>query len=401
MFAILGVLFAYAVLVAMRLRNLDFSLSILVGALLIALTSGAPVVVLVEAVISTITDFTTINIAVAVILITTLGNSLQETSLMTELIEGLRGVLPPRVLLSVIPAMFGLFVVPGGALMSAPFNEPEANRLGLRPEHKTYVNVWFRHLWYWASPLSPVPILAASLAGFTLMGYLWAQFPLFFVTLAIGFLVSGTFISDGGRGSGGSAGIPEVVRGLAPIGIALFLSAVGVPVSVALVPGVLLVYLMKKMPLEEALKMAYGGVRWDLAVAVVSMLFFSDVVNIAGSVTLLFEAVTGYGVPLLAIMVVVPLLVGMISGTPTMGIGIIIPLFLPLCGVFTVYEAGVIYAGVVAGYLASPMHLCLVLTNDYYKSEMGKVYRYLVPSVVALYLIAMAYYLAMNGPILS
>jgi hypothetical protein len=45
------------------------------------------------------------------------------------------------------------------------------------------------------------------------------------------------------------------------------------------------------------------------------------------------------------------------------------------------------------------MHLCLILTNSYYKSELRRVYRYLVPSALALYLSAMAYYIFMNGGI--
>jgi hypothetical protein len=104
-------------------------------------------------------------------------------------------------------------------------------------------------------------------------------------------------------------------------------------------------------------------------------------------------------VPLIAILVVVPLLVGSISGTPTMGIGIVFPLLLPLLGDYNIYVVSIIYAGLIGGYLASPMHLCLILTNSYYRSELGRVYRYLVPSAALLYVFAVAYYLFMNGAI--
>jgi integral membrane protein (TIGR00529 family) len=399
MLPVLGVLLAFAVIVVLRLRNVDFSLSILTGSLILAVTSEAPVEVLVEAGRLTITDPNTMNLAVAVALITVLGYSLKETSLMTELIEGLRGVLPARVLLATIPAMFGLLTMPGGALMSAPFNEPEADRLGLKPEQKTYINVWFRHLWYWASPLSPVAILAASLAGFTLNGFLGAQLPILAVTVALGFLVGSTFIKDGGRSSHGEKGLPEVARGLAPIVLAVVLSAVGVPIWMALALAVALVFIIRKVPPGKAFNMIHSGVRWDLAAAVVSMLFFRFVVESSGSVEALFESATELGVPLIAILIVVPLLVGSISGTPTMGIGIIFPLLLPLLGDYNVYVVSIIYAGLIGGYLASPMHLCLILTNSYYRSELGRVYRYLVPSAAFLYVFAVSYYLFMNGAI--
>jgi len=396
---VLGVLLAFAVIVVLRLRNVDFSLSILTGSIIIAVTSETPVEVLVEAGRRTVTDPNTLNLAVAVALIAVLGYSLKETSLMTELIEGLRGVLPARVLLATIPAMFGLLTMPGGALMSAPFNEPEANRLGLKPEHKTYVNIWFRHLWYWASPLSPVAILAASLAGLSLNDFLAAQLPILVITLAIGFLVSSAFIKDGGRINRGAKGLPEVARGLAPIVSAVVLSALRVPIWMALALAVALVFIIRRVPPGKALEMVRSGVRWDLAAAVVSMLFFRFVVESSGSVEALFESATGLGVPLMAILIVVPLLVGSISGTPTMGIGIIFPLLVPLLGDYNVYVVSIIYAGLIGGYLASPMHLCLILTNSYYKSDLRRVYRYLVPSAAILYVFAVAYYLFMNGAI--
>jgi integral membrane protein (TIGR00529 family) len=399
MLAVLGVLAAFAVIVTLRLRNIDFSLSILTGSLIIALTSSNPTGVLIEAVQKTLTDYNAINLTVAVALISVLGYSLKETGMMTELIEGLRGILPAQLFLAAIPAMFGLLTMPGGALMSAPFNEPEADRLGLSPEQKTYINVWFRHLWYWASPLSPILILTASLAGFTLTEYLSAQLPLFVVVLVIGFFVGGTFIKDRGVGRGGASGLGRVARGLAPILTAIALTLVGAPVWLALVPSIALVFLLNGVPPDRAFKIARTGVRWDLAAAAVSMFFFRFVVASSSSVVSLFDAATGLGVPLFAILVVIPLLAGSISGTPTMGVGMILPLLLPLLGDYGVYVVGIIYVGLIAGYIASPMHLCLILTNNYYKSELRRVYRYLVPSAIALYVSAMAYYIFMNGGI--
>ena len=399
MFAVIGVLAAFAVIVTLRLRNVDFSLSLLTGALIIALTSTDPAGVLISAIQRTVTDYNTINYTVAVAMISVLGYSLKETGTMKELIEGLRGILPAQLLLAAIPAMFGLLTMPGGALMSAPFNEPEADRLGLSPEQKTYINVWFRHLWYWASPLSPVPILAASLSGFTITEYLRAQLPLLAVPLAIGFVVGGTFIRDGGVGRGSAGGLGSVARGLAPLLTAIILTLMGVPVWLALVPAIALVFLLKGVQPREAVEIIKSGVRWDLAVAAVSMFFFRFTVASSSSVVALFEAATSLGVPLFAILVVIPLLAGSISGTPTMGLGMILPLLLPLLGDYGVYVVGIIYVGIITGYLASPMHLCLILTNSYYKSELRKVYRYLVPSAIALYVSAMAYYIFMNGGI--
>ncbi|UCD44399.1 MAG: DUF401 family protein [Candidatus Bathyarchaeota archaeon] len=397
----IGVLIAFVLIVALRLRNVVFSASILLGALVIGATSTGPVDVFVTAFWSTLYDPKTLNVSLAVGLITVLGYSLKETSLMSDLIEGLRAVLPSQLLLAIIPAMFGLLSMPGGALMSAPFNEPEADRLGLRPEQKTYVNVWFRHLWYWASPIHSTPILAASLGGFGIIEFLAAQLPMFFVTLAIGFVFTRGFIGRGARSYQGLRGSREVVLGLTPIVVTVLLSALGAPIWAALIVGVALVFIIKKVPAGRSILIVRDGVRWDIVASVVSMLFFRSVVIASGSVSALFESVTRLGIPLLSILLVVPLLVGAISGTPTMGMGIVFPILLALFGTSGVHLVSVIYVGTISGYLASPMHLCLVLTNSYYKSELRSVYRYLVPSAILLYVISVVYHLTMNGALIA
>jgi hypothetical protein len=188
--------------------------------------------------------------------------------------------------------------------------------------------------------------------------------------------------------------------GLAPILVTISLSVVGVPVWAALVVGIAMVYAIKRVPAGRALRMARDGVRWDIAASAASMLFFRQVVAVSGSAKALFEDIAALGIPVIVIVVLVPLLVGTISGTPTMGIGIVFPLLIPLYGASGVHLVSIVYAGVISGYLASPMHLCLVLTNSYYKSEMGRVYRYLVPSVAALYTANLAYHLAVGGSII-
>jgi integral membrane protein (TIGR00529 family) len=399
MYAEFGVLVAFVVIVSLRLRNTNFSLSILFGSIIIALTSSNPVEVFINAIRMTLTDFDTFNLTIAVVLISILSYSLKETNMITELIEGLRELLPAQILLAAIPAMFGLLTVPGGALMSAPFNEPEAERLYLSPEQKTYINVWFRHLWYWASPLSPVLILAASLASFPLTEYLRAQLPLFVITLLIGFIVSRNFIKSEVIERKSTGGLKFVASGLAPIITAIILTLVGIPVWIALLPAIVLVFFLKSVHLNRALEIIKNGVRWDLAAAAVSMFFFRFIVSSSSSVIALFETATSFGVPLFVILIIIPLLAGSISGTPTMGLGMILPLILPLLGEYSIHQIGIIYVGLIAGYLASPMHLCLILTNNYYKSELHMVYRYLVPSTFALYITAIVYYIFMNGGI--
>ena len=388
---------AFSLLIGMRLKNIDFTLSLMASSLVLGFTAEKPLSIYTDAALKTFTDPTTFDLFAAVALITLLGYILNETGLMAETIEGLRGILSSRVLLSLIPALFGILTMPGGALMSAPFNEPEADRLKLNSEQKTYMNVWFRHVWFWASPISPTPILAAALAGFTQREFLFAEMPLFAVSVAIGFVASRGFMGKPVEKGSASKDYRIVVKGLAPIAAVISLSLLGLPIWVALTLGIAMILIIKHVSLSAFMGFVRKGIRWDIAIAVVAMLYFRYLIIISGSVNALLSNLLNQGIPLLLILVAVPVAVGVISATPTVGLAMAFPLLVPMCGNMSVYLAGFMYAGIVSGYLASPMHLCLVLTNGYYKSSLGKVYRYLVPSAIALYLATGAYNLLMNG----
>ena len=398
MIDVIGVILAFIVIVLLRLRNVSFPVSILVGSSVVVATAGMPLEFFIEAAAETIFDPMTHNIVSAVGLITVLGYMLKETNLMKELIEGLRGVLPTSILLAIIPAMFGILAMPGGALMSAPFNEPEAERLGLKPEHKTYINLWFRHIWYWASPLSPVPILTASIACISVNNFILAQLPIFPVSIVIGLLISKLFISENGQTGHIHKGYPEIIKGLSPIVISVGLSIFGVPLWISLLLGILTLIYIRGVPLNSVPTLFWKGIQWNTVFSSLAILYFRYIVTGSGSVNSLFNFISGLNIPLIAVFIIAPVVVGAISGTPTMGTGIILPLLLPLCG-GSVNLVGLVYSGLIAGYMASPIHLCLVLTNNYYNSEMKEVYKYLIPSTILLYAVTVVYNLALYGGI--
>jgi hypothetical protein len=57
----------------------------------------------------------------------------------------------------------------------------------------------------------------------------------------------------------------------------------------------------------------------------------------------------------------------------------------------------IMFAGIVTGYTGSPLHLCLILTNQYYGSALNKVYRYLLPSLLLLAAFIVIYHLTLGG----
>ena len=397
MIEVAGVIAAFVTIFILRAREIQFYVSITVAAIIIGLTSGGPPTMVFEVLLKTLTEASTWTLCIAVALISVLGYALKETGLMVRFIEGLSTVLPGSVLLATIPALFGFLSMPGGALMSAPFIEPEADRLGLKPEHKTYFNVWFRHLLYWTNPITSSTIMAVTLSGFPVNTWLRAQFPLFFVMVAIGLIVSRRFITVEKKNRGREALDLGDMKGVVPMLISVGLTLYGLPVWMSLVVGILATFALGRVGPRSASRMVVTGFSLEIVLSAVSMLYLRDMIMASGSVASLFDAVIASGVPVLAVAMIVPMMIGAVSGSPSMGVGIGFPILLPLFGAPNIHYTSIVFLGITCTYITSPLHLCTVLTNAYFKSDMNKVIRYLAPSSAALYVVGLAYHLLLNG----
>jgi integral membrane protein (TIGR00529 family) len=393
MIEVIGLIVAFIGIILLRIKNVEFYMAIILASLIIGLTSGEPVTIIFRVFITTLSTFNTWNLVSAVALISVLGHVLKETGLMIMFVEGLSKILPSKIMMVIIPAVFGFLSIPGGALMSAPFIEPEAKRLGLESEAKTYYNVWFRHLLYWISPITSSTIMATMLSGFTINSWLRVQAPLFFVMLTIGFIASRGFVKTPRKNSGLVGLKMESMKGGLPIIVSVVLALSGVPMWSSLLVGILVAMLLGRVNAKQGISMIKNGLRWDLILTIISMLYLRDMIETSGSVMKLFETVFKSGIPLFVIAIVIPLFIGAISGSPAMGVGIAFPILLPLLGESNIHLASIVFLGITCAYITSPLHLCLVLTNNYFKSDLNKVIRYLSPSSLALYIVGLLYHL--------
>jgi hypothetical protein len=91
------------------------------------------------------------------------------------------------------------------------------------------------------------------------------------------------------------------------------------------------------------------------------------------------------------LLTVIPAALGFLTGSPSGAIAIGTSI---LAGVltFTPKTAALLYISTYLGYIISPTHLCFTFTADYFKSPLGKVYRYVVPSFIATFATALITY---------
>jgi hypothetical protein len=91
------------------------------------------------------------------------------------------------------------------------------------------------------------------------------------------------------------------------------------------------------------------------------------------------------------LLIAIPMAFGFLTGSPSgaMAVGVSI-----LAGVltFTTKTSMLLYISAYLGYNIAPTHLCFTFTADYFKTHIGKVYKYMIPSALATFAVALMVY---------
>ncbi|MDR1045682.1 MAG: DUF401 family protein [Candidatus Adiutrix sp.] len=314
----------------------------------------------------------------------------------------------PRVRLVIFPAMVGLLPMPGGALFSCPMLEEAAQGLNLDPRRKVLINYWFRHIWEVSWPLYPGYVLASSLLGLDLLTLLQYTFPMVFTSFGLGWFFLMRDLApppDAGRPGPAEAraalisflyeSLPLLVTLVGAVVFSLLISrfAPGVPSQAAFIfsvaLGIALALFQGRGRMEAPLfKIAFNTGNFRLVLLVYAIFIFQDVIEASGLVSKI-GAQGESGLLLLFLVTALPFFSGLLTGIMVGFVGVCFPLIIGviLKSGLEGHMAPLIVMALVAGnvgMLLSPLHVCLVVTLEYFKSAYLDVWRTLFRPLAAL-----------------
>lgn len=389
----IGLLVSLALIVIAVMKRVNYGLALLMGTVTLGLFSHLSPKQFVDVFRSALTDITTLDLILIVSLIPILAYCMKETEMLENLIKSVKAVLSSRAVLIILPAVMGALPMPGGALLSAPLIDDEARRLNLSGEERSFINVWFRHWLWFIYPLSSPLILAASLTGVSLYSLILIQFPPMVLYLLLGYLVSIRKIGDEGKGEKqrDAKTFLSIPVNMSPIVLVVLLNILGMDMAAALAIGVAFVLVMNKVKSERAVLLLRRGFNWRLPLAIIGVMCFRYMMEASGAVSAVLPYIEATELPKTILLIAIAWLVGLATAMPTAGIAIIIPMAMVMAGNLSPILTSAIYVTVVLSYLISPMHLCLILTVEYYKARLQTVYRSLIPTAVVAYLAFLAF----------
>lgn len=342
----------------------------------------------------------TVRLVAIVLLIMLMGEILRSTLQLNGLVRSLGDlVTDARWLLASIPLLIGLLPMIGGAMFSAPMVEEASQALVISPERKTFANYWFRHVCEAGLPLYPSMVLAAGLMGLSAQALAASNWPLLVAALAVGVVLGCLRVpraSDGRQDRPAAKGTWRLLlRSVWPIaGVLVLAMALGIDLVVSLVLTVVALVALHRLT-PRRLWTLVKSTQLSLLPVIVSVMIFQRILSTSGAV----EATSGYlanlGIPVPVVVFAVPLLASLLTGLAVSGFAIGLPIVLPLCPPDLVGSgySTLAYTGGFCGLLLSPVHLCLILSREYFKATWGGIYRFLLPATLVLVLTCVAVFL--------
>lgn len=429
--AILRLLFVFVLVLIAIKKRLSLGNAFLLGAVFLGVMFGLNPAVMFKAILASIIHPKTLSLALIVSLILVLSHSMELAGQMQRLLSRFQGlIISQRLNLVVFPALIGLLPMPGGAIFSAPMVKNLGEHLRLSDDQLTFINYWFRHIWEYWWPLYPGVLLTITLANLDLWIFILFLFPLTFVAVYSGYLrLRGfgvkTYDRKNKPGKDRRSPIVPFIKELEPILIVIFFGlGMGTLFSFTFSSHDLFMSIAKEIGLILALVIAIGRVwhknklskaqRWqilsnrqllNMVYMVASILVFKGILEHNQAIEAISNDLLRWHIPLMLITVVLPLLVGCVAGITIAFVGAAFPILIALIQSFgeVHYMVAYMMLGLVSGFvgvLISPMHLCLLLSNEYFGSNLGQVYRHLWLPCIFILIFSMLYFwlLHWTGP---
>jgi integral membrane protein (TIGR00529 family) len=396
------------ILILNRLR-VQLSLSLLIGSLLLALLTGLGLEAWIRGAVSAVSSLQTLSLAAIIGLILIMSRLMEGSGHMKRLVDSFaRLSKDARIVGSVMPALIGLLPMPGGALFSAPMVETTLNEHRVSSERKTVLNYWFRHIWEYWWPLYPGVVLVIALLGVDTWRFIIFMAPLTLLSLMAGIIF---ILLPLGKIESPRVGHPtwSEIKGflweimpilvvilviLLLVGMTKFLHLFAINIEISgvgsILPGllaaILWVCLVNRIPLHQFRAASLDKRALPLLLLIFSIMIFKTIMTESQAVSQVRDEMMAYRIPVLVVIMILPFVSGIITGIAMGFVGASFPLIIPLFHTTQTFDymafAALAYTFGYMGMMLSPVHLCLLVSKDYYKASLMKSYRQLLPPVI-------------------
>jgi uncharacterized protein len=356
-------------------------------------------------ILKTITGPITIRLVLALSLIRTLELILRERNILSAMMTTAKYFLKRRkAIITSMPLLIGMLPSLGGAYFSAPMVRESTSGLSMSLEEKAFINYWFRHPWEFILPLYPGILLAAAVSGIPLYSIIKANLVYAVALLGTGFLFSMRKIEKAHSATekpnesrkSQRVKTKEMVSFLPIISILLMVVIFQIELHIALPATILPILVFYRYKPADIIRVTRHGFGLEVLVMILGIMLFKESMEASGSVVNISEFFVHQKIPLLPILCLLPFMTGFLTGITVGFVGSTFPLLISITGGASLAHISLAFAAGFLGVLLSPVHLCLVLTKEYFKADLWGIYKKIMPAGFIIFIAALIQYMILR-----
>jgi integral membrane protein (TIGR00529 family) len=425
--ALVKVLGSLAIILFANLLRTPLLIAILIGALVLAGWTGHPLGEIALLAGQALIAPSNLLLLAVLYLVIGLSNQMDAAGSMRDLVDAVRRRFSHRTAIATLPAMIGFLPMPGGAIFSAPLVDGCDPDGVILPDLKTQINYWFRHIWEYWWPMYPGVLLAMEKTGLATWQVMLYGLPLTLASVAVGhvFLLRRLHPAEaiGEEEDAPRASllvlltpILVVVAGytLVRLGHAALAHAVPtlpvmsdfIPMGAGVLAAMLVLQRQRPQPRATWKKLLFSPKTFTMAGIIAAMQVYSAFINahLPGGATLMGVMDTelhAWGIPLWAVFVIIPFISGLTMGVAFGFVGASFPIVVSLLGPDPTFgtllsTAALAYGFGYLGMMLSPVHVCLIVTNEHFNTRLHRTLPPLALPAACIAVVVVAVHMALK-----
>ena len=364
-------------------KRVKLSNALLTTTLVLGILSGVGIQTVGETILGVFINPYSRDTILTVLIISILGGLMKHYKILDQIVDTMFKIISnKKIILMMIPALIGILIIPGGAILSAPFIYNMGEELKISKPRRAAINLVFRHLAMFLLPFSSTLLFVRSSLP-ELNIYKVIMFNIIFIGSALPMayflylkdikVESHSKVEDMGKN------ILRLVVLSSPIYIPVIINAVtGIPFYLTMIVSIVIVYLLGDK--KGFLRIGKESLNWDTVITVASVLIMKDIILNMGDMLAMVDKVflgINNDILVLFILMIVSIFFGLITGYPTTGLAVTLPIIsmmnLPIDRLY-VYVYFLIGSAFI-GYYFSPLHLCQAFTTQEMGVSTGELYK--------------------------
>lgn len=397
---LVSVLIAFLVIPILTKKKVKLSYALLISTGVLSILSKLRLEVLGQAVTSVVTQSPSRNTVLTVMMVSIFGGVMKHYNILDEIIDTMILLIrDKKKILVIIPAMIGVLIIPGGALLSAPFIYDLGEEMKLSPPRRAAINLVFRHIVMFVLPYSTsLLLISATLPELNIFKLILLNliFVAAVVILGYFFFLKDIEIAKSPPRENVKHNLLKLVVYTSPIYIAVIINILtGLSFYITLLGSIFIVYLLGNK--NDFLKVAVRSLNWHTVLTVVAILIMKEIIlNMEGLLGIfhnMFNMSSGSILSMIAIFLISSFFFGYITGNQTAALAIIIPIVsqLNITGRLLYGYTYFAFGASFLGYFFSPLHLCQAFTLEHMKvstSELYKEYKFYAPTLLLVLIVS-------------